>query len=520
MFKKDKLKIIYLLLLIFIFPYMVYADDGLPYEFGVLMGLFISIHLSLFFLIPLTKKINPDNKLLPIFVIIGRIIYVLVMNSLFGLFAVFDFILCWLACFIGGIFLGTMTVNNTNSNSNINSNLTPENGKKICTKCNLEFPINANNCSNCGGLLTLVNTSNVVSNNNTLSSNAAAGTPVNKNDYNPIFFSFSKDQLIMSFIEKELSKDSTNSSKTLSSVELRKTIMTFIYSVLIFLFIVIYVSYHTNIFILLLLFIVLTIIYLVLVLGYGVKKYLVKEVTSRPDEKIEYVVQSTMSSATNNKFTYVLIRLIILIAFISIPIYLFREPHLIYEMDNDNGGYAVRYYTLGILKPDTELEIPSKYNNKPVVSIRGDVFENVYTLEKVTLPDTIVEIRGGAFQGCSSLEEINLPPKIKEVKGSTFENCYNLTSINIPEGVTRIGGSAFRQCSNLREVVIPKTVTEIGSSAFRGTALSKVCISNTAYVNERAFKETSAFITYYENGCENNYYSGDDYNYGYNYGNS
>ena len=104
---------------------------------------------------------------------------------------------------------------------------------------------------------------------------------------------------------------------------------------------------------------------------------------------------------------------------------------------------------------------------------------------------------------CYNLEYISLSPKLTEIHGSTFENCSSLDNVTIPEGVTRIGGSAFRYCRNLKNVTIPRSANEIRSSAFRGTAIDTVCISQSAYVDSKAFKETYAKVAYYESDCLN-----------------
>lgn len=133
-----------------------------------------------------------------------------------------------------------------------------------------------------------------------------------------------------------------------------------------------------------------------------------------------------------------------------------------------------------------------------VTEINGETFKNCTSLETVNLHDNINSIHGETFMNCTSLTNITLPKNITEIKGSTFENCTSLKKIDIPEGVTRIGGSAFRDCSRLAIVTIPKSVNEIGSSAFRNCyQLDEVTISKSAYVNERAFKNSSTTIKYY-----------------------
>ena len=163
-----------------------------------------------------------------------------------------------------------------------------------------------------------------------------------------------------------------------------------------------------------------------------------------------------------------------------------------------------------------KIEIPSS-----VTEIGGGAFYNCASLYQINLPDSIEKIGGEAFYNCRNLQEIKLPPKITEIRGSTFEGCYGLDNIIIPNGVTRIGGSAFRNCYNLKDVTIPLSVDEIGSSAFRRTAIQDVCVSQYTNINERAFKETSAKIAYYENNCvyDSSYNSNNIYKY-YNFNNN
>ena len=90
---------------------------------------------------------------------------------------------------------------------------------------------------------------------------------------------------------------------------------------------------------------------------------------------------------------------------------------------------------------------------------------------------------------------------LTEIRGNTFEECSRLVRIEIPDGVTRIGGHAFYGNSSLSEVVISSdsSLREIGSSAFRRCdSLREITLPRGVYINERAFKETYARISYYQ----------------------
>ena len=314
-------------------------------------------------------------------------------------------------------------------------------------------------------------------------------------------YTLNAEQMTESIIKKEIKKTGETINTKIAAVEKRKNIFSIVYAIILFICVSLF-FFHSHTVLLILVFIVVTIIYINSLKNYNVLKYLIKEVKARPDEKIGYIVSSVMSGKIENN-TYKFMRIAFMIVAVVIPMFIFRAPHTIYEYDSELDGYVIRFYTIGWLKNDKELEIPEEYKNEPVVGIRGEVFANVKTLRKVVLPDTIKEIRGQAFQYASNLEEINLPEGIPEIKGNTFEEC-NLKEITIPDSVTRIGGHAFRSNSSLEKVNISPTskLKEIGSSAFRECyELDEIYLPAGVYVKERAFKNSGTHVnTYYVGG--------------------
>ena len=389
-----------------------------------------------------------------------------------------------------------------------------------CTKCNYEFAESNKKCPKCGTEVKIVNKTTPLLacpkckaritsedifcgkcgekiKNPIKITSAKEGKQFDIKDYDQNLIN-SPEQYLNSYLQEKIKTNKNTLNTTLPEIETRKTIMSIILSAIIVIMIMLYVSYHTSLFLMTVIISISIFIYYKLIVKYDIKKYIIKQISLRPDEKIDYVTTSILSSGKPKKF-YTLLQLIIVIAPIICATILFSCPHYIYE--SYSNGYALRYYTLGLIKEEREVVIPKMYKGKEVIAIRGDVFKNVKSIKKVSLPESITEIRGGAFENCKNLEYINIPPKITEIHGSTFEGCIKLDNVVIPEGVTRIGGSAFRECVSLENVTIPKSVNEIGSSAFRLTKIEKVCISKNTYVNERAFKETYPTITYYEDGC-------------------
>lgn len=142
-----------------------------------------------------------------------------------------------------------------------------------------------------------------------------------------------------------------------------------------------------------------------------------------------------------------------------------------YELNSDGKGYTVT--GIGTCK-DTNLIIPSTYNNLPVTSIRNSAFRGSTNLIGVTIPDSVTIIDDGAFYGCSGLEIIIVESGntvyrsegnclIETASGKLILGCKNSV---IPDGVKSVGEYAFYDCANLTSITVPSSVTSIGAGAF------------------------------------------------------
>ena len=180
------------------------------------------------------------------------------------------------------------------------------------------------------------------------------------------------------------------------------------------------------------------------------------------------------------------------------------ESSLEYKLLGD-GTYEVK--GIGTCT-DTEIVIPSEYQNRKVTSIGYRAFANNSTITGVTIPDSIKSIGEEAFYKCTELTGIVIPDSvtslgksafyectklvsltlgkgIKTISASTFSDCTALASIVIPDGVTTIETNAFNHCEGARSVTIPKSVTEIASTAFSYTYSVEsfiVAEDNTSYI--------------------------------------
>ncbi len=425
----------------------------------------------------------------------------------------------------------------------------------ICKNCNSPVLFGEKICSNCGS--ELISSSNYIPMNplpNFVNNDSVVPSNIvyaKYTDYDPIFKN-SEKALLDLFVAKEMKKLNFDSMKGQVPKKIYKRRMVFsVLFVLLLLFFTILLFFHLDFLFYLLFFAFLTVIF---IFGrkYNLKKYFIKEIKSRPNEKISNILISTKNDFVPDRSIKAL--LIGVVLAISIPLIYFREPRIFYEKSSDKNGYVIRFYTLGLFGNE-KIDIPNSYNGKPIVGIRGDAFKNL-PVKEVYLPDSITEIRGsafkndsnlikinipknleylggGAFAYCTSLESIELPDtltylggeafyndtslkyvklseNLTEIRGDTFYNCNNLVSIKIPDKVNRIGGHAFQYCSNLSEVFVSgnSKLYGIGSSAFRNcNNLRNIILPSFTSVNSKAFKESPTVIERYQQNNEM-----DDYN--------
>lgn len=548
-----------LIIMLFLLPTVVFASSGedeLSLGMALFMEAFVSIHMSVFVLKPLSMMFAKENsnKLFWIMFIVRAIVLLIFDFFITTMIAMVDFF----AVFIGAFLVVpisaaiTKTPINKRSNQVITTNrisVTPQPlnvktaaGREItlkCANCGGTLEVNDKFCANCGSPFDGNNVSIALSNNAAVFPNTKVRVlPTN---FDPIY-RLSEEQMVEEFINKELLKVGVTKDIKLipSDVLKRKKILNIIFAILILVFISL-IFFHFPIWTYIIGIVILFIFYKV-TRKYDLTKYLIKQLKARPNEKITNIVMNAKSTLVTDDSKSLFIVSICLA--IALPLFIFWQPRILYEQIED--GYAVRYYTFGVTN-FTTATIPETYKDEKVVSLRGNTFSNMPFLKEIKLPDTITEIRGqafkndsalktielpsnleylggGAFYNCSSLEQIvipdtvtylggeafynaksltsvKLPKNITEIRGNTFENCTSLKSINIPDSVTRIGGHAFYGCSSLSEVTFTKesALKEIGSSAFRRCDnLYNVMLPKNVSVNSRAFKESPTNITYFE----------------------
>lgn len=526
--------------------------------------LFVTIHMSVFVLVPLSKIFaKVDSKKLFWKLFIGRWVILLIFDFLINpmTITIIDFLSVFVGAFaIVPICMAARRAANKNVEANywaasaIGSNNTqqPVTGIALkCAKCGAALNVNDKFCSYCGTPFD--------GNNVTVVADAKATTPlaqkkaVTTKDFDAIY-SLSEDKMIEEFISRELVRCGISKEEKLIPADIlkRKKIFNLIFAVLVFAFISM-IFFHFPL-LTYIVGIIILVVFFILMRRYNLVKYLKKQVQARPSEKISNIVMGVKNTFVSDNTRVMFIASIC--GAVILPLVIFINPRIMYErMDN---GYGVRFYTFGVTN-FTKADIPETYKGEPVISLRGNTFSNMPFLKEVSLPDSVTEIRGqafkndkklvkvnipsnleylggGAFYKCESIREIELPDtltymggevfygakslekirlsnNLPEIRGDSFEYCTSLTSITIPDSVTRIGGHAFYGDSALSEVTFTENsqLTEIGSSAFRMcSSLYEITLPRSTYVNERAFKESPTRVSYFQE------YQDDDF---YNYGN-
>lgn len=292
----------------------------------------------------------------------------------------------------------------------------------------------------------------------------------------------SENEILEELIRESASKNNYDINALIPEIKKRKIIISVICGIISFILTSL-IFFHISS-IIVLLDVINIIVYFIIMKKFNTMKYLIKEVKTRPDENLDYIVSNVLSNVSTSNYSKYLYGSSILIG-ILIPLIIFSKPHFFYEYTKS--GYYVRFYTTSFVS-EKHITIPETHNGKKIIGIRGDVFKNLRKLESVTLPDTMEVIRGHAFDNDINLVSINLPNNLTYLGGGAFKNCRKLKSINIPQGIkeihcntfentgienielpdtiTNIGGSAFKDCEYLKTVKLPSSTTEIHGNTF------------------------------------------------------
>jgi hypothetical protein len=170
-----------------------------------------------------------------------------------------------------------------------------------------------------------------------------------------------------------------------------------------------------------------------------------------------------------------------------------------YALSEDGTYYSV--VKIGTCT-DTEIVIPTTYEDLPVKEIDKWAFEHCEGLTRVVIPDSVTSIGDAAFGWCDSLTNVVIGDSVTSIGRDAFYGCGSLTNFVFPESVISIGDNAFAFCSNLTSVRIPASVTSISEEVFSNCyGLTNISVdeNNSKYcsINGNLYnKEKSVLIQY------------------------
>ncbi|MCI6188633.1 MAG: leucine-rich repeat protein [Clostridium sp.] len=154
-----------------------------------------------------------------------------------------------------------------------------------------------------------------------------------------------------------------------------------------------------------------------------------------------------------------------------------------YEVNNNGEVTIIKY-----IGTDTDVNIPSKIDGKPVTSIGDSAFIYCTCLTSVTMADSVTSIGNYAFGHCWSLTNISMSNSLTSIGEGAFCECWSLTNIIIPNSVTSIGDSAFVTCSSLTDIKLSNSLISIGDFAFTHGAFTNITIPDSVTsIGEYAF---------------------------------
>ena len=140
-------------------------------------------------------------------------------------------------------------------------------------------------------------------------------------------------------------------------------------------------------------------------------------------------------------------------------------PGIIYA-DSENQNFTEIVGSFPHLRG--EIYLGAYYNEKKILGIRDNVFNNQTEITKVYLLEGLLSIGNGAFASCTSLKEIEIPETIMYLGRDAFRDCSSMETLILHKGLLTIDSSAFEGCTSLTEVVLPEGLTTIKEGAFAG----------------------------------------------------
>lgn len=289
------------------------------------MEAFVTIHMSVFVLLPLSKLISKDNSRKIFWTLFGVRIAILLFFDFFittGI-AIVDF----MAVFVGAFIVTPIAM----KKGVWNQKLSKQSGKeKVQTAA--EAVIHA-----------------------PAADETVTGRIVHAEDFDPLF-AMSEEDCVEGFIKREMQRAGITEEQNLIPEDMlhRKNILNAVLAVLLFVYIsLFFFHFPMKTYVIGL---IILVVYAFLTSRYQLIKYLKKEIRSRSQEKISNIVMNVKASMVpdySKKLKWALMAVAV-----AGSLLLFSKPRIFYEQADD--GYYVRFYVYGLTNMTTAT-IPDTY---------------------------------------------------------------------------------------------------------------------------------------------------------------
>ena len=111
------------------------------------------------------------------------------------------------------------------------------------------------------------------------------------------------------------------------------------------------------------------------------------------------------------------------------------------------------YYVVGYFGTDTNVSIPSEYDDKPVVGIAQGAFTGCETMEALVIPSTVRDIQDFSVNDCPNLSTMILFDSLDYLSDDSFDNDENLNHVYFSAATSPVFTTWFNNHAKKVEII-------------------------------------------------------------------
>lgn len=131
--------------------------------------------------------------------------------------------------------------------------------------------------------------------------------------------------------------------------------------------------------------------------------------------------------------------------------------------------------------------------SKTLQKIEDQMFVDCKSLESIYIPNNIKKIGYKAFAGCDFLKKIEISNGVEFIDGGCFESCECLEKISLPVNLKKINSRTFAGCTSLKDIIIPNSISEIDRDVFIDSQPKRHIRKDNSYFAEQVGQLFSFF---------------------------